>query len=326
LNLEECKFLAAEIVLILEYLHSNGVIHRDLKPENLLLDEENNLKIVDFGTADCFLIKGKNDELFENYNKIREKYVVKNEIDPKEKPKKSFVGTVYYIAPEMLVKQEVDPGCDLWALGVILYRMLTGEYLFNQANDYLIFETIKNGDYKMAEGIDPDAKDLIKNLLLPKPQDRLGNGPSGSDRDMKALKNHPFFKEINFEAILDKNHTSPIFVDKNNQDFEDEEADLIKLDSGDLMKKKIILSGLVKKMKYVFLYNTRQLILYSNGTIEYFDPKNSSIKGRIPITKNTKLIEKNKDVFHLQNPEREYIFECVDVPANKWIKEISLFI
>lgn len=42
------------------------------------------------------------------------------------KPKKSFVGTVYYIAPEMLVKQEVDYGCDLWALGIIIYKLFTG--------------------------------------------------------------------------------------------------------------------------------------------------------------------------------------------------------
>ncbi len=67
---------------------------------------------------------------------------------PKKKmPKKSFVGTVYYIAPEMLVKQDVDGGADLWALGVILYKMLTGEFLFNQANDYLIFQKIQNGSY-----------------------------------------------------------------------------------------------------------------------------------------------------------------------------------
>ena len=45
--------------------------------------------------------------------------------------------------------------------------------------------------------------------------------------------------------------------------------------------KTILLSGLVKKMKYVLMYNTRQLILYSNGLLEYFDPKRSIFKGRI---------------------------------------------
>ena len=230
------------------------------------------------------------------------------------------------MAPEMLVKQEVDPGCDLWALGVILYRMLTGEYLFNQANDYLIFQTIKNGHYKMAEGIDENAKELIQELLLPNPKDRLGNGNKENGRDMAALKKHPFFDGIDFEAIVEKDHKSPILIDKKDEDF-DEEAEIIKLEnSGDFMKKKIIVSGLVKKMKYVFMYNTRQLILYSNGCLEYFDPKNSSIKGKINICKKTKATFKNKNVFHLQKPEREYIFECIDVPAEKWVREIKLFL
>lgn len=313
-------------MLILQYLHSNGIVHRDLKPENLLLDENNNLKIVDFGTADCFQIKSKNDDLFTKYNQIRKKYVTTHPEKKKDQPKKSFVGTVYYIAPEMLVKQEVGPGCDLWALGVILYRMLTGEYLFNQANDYLIFETIKNGHYKMAEGIDEDARDLIQELLLPNPDERLGNGSEESGRDMEGLKKHKFFEGIDFEGIVGKEHKSPVFIDKKDEDFEDD-SEIIKLEnSGDFMKKKIIVSGLVKKMKYVFMYNTRQLILYSNGNLEYFDPKNSNIKGTIKICKKTKAIFKNEKVFHLQKPEREYIFECVDVPAEKWVREIKLFL
>lgn len=103
------------------------------------------------------------------------------------------MGTVYYIAPEMLVKQDVDPGCDLWALGIIIYKMFTGEYLFNKPNDYLIFQDIKDGKYEMKDGIPDDAKDLISNLLLPKPEDRLGNGKPGSGREISDLKNHKFF-------------------------------------------------------------------------------------------------------------------------------------
>ena len=70
----------------------------------------------------------------------------------------------------------MDPGSDLWALGIIIYKMFTGDYLFNKPNDYLIFQDIKDGKYEMQEGIPEVAKDLISNLLLPKPEDRLGNG------------------------------------------------------------------------------------------------------------------------------------------------------
>ena len=51
LSIDIAKFVAAEIVDILEYMHSKGVMHRDLKPSNLLLDENYHLKLVDFGTA-----------------------------------------------------------------------------------------------------------------------------------------------------------------------------------------------------------------------------------------------------------------------------------
>lgn len=51
LNLETVKFYAAEIVLIIEYLHAKGIAHRDLKPENILITHDRHLKVIDFGTA-----------------------------------------------------------------------------------------------------------------------------------------------------------------------------------------------------------------------------------------------------------------------------------
>lgn len=64
----------------------------------------------------------------------------------------------------------------MWALGIIIYKMFTGKYLFNEANDYLIFQIIKNGKYEMDSKVPKDAQDLISELLKPKPEDRLGNG------------------------------------------------------------------------------------------------------------------------------------------------------
>ena len=58
IDMKEAQFFIASIVKILEYLHSHGVIHRDLKPENLMIDSNNNLKIIDFGTADVLEIEG----------------------------------------------------------------------------------------------------------------------------------------------------------------------------------------------------------------------------------------------------------------------------
>jgi serine/threonine protein kinase len=55
----------------------------------------------------------------------------------------SFVGTIFYIAPEMINNQQVDFGTDLWALGIIIYRLYTGKFLFADQSDYVVFEKIK---------------------------------------------------------------------------------------------------------------------------------------------------------------------------------------
>lgn len=273
ISLEEATYFTAEIVNILDYIHSKGVIHRDLKPENLMLDENNRVKVIDFGTAEVFGVPGVNDKLFQEYSDIRKKYAEESddviEFRKSVKPKKSFVGTVYYVAPEMLEHQSVDKGCDYWALGIILHKMLTGEYLFNDKNDYFIFQRIKECKFTLPEDLDPHAADLITQLLQKNPEDRLGNGSSEDGRDVKGLRKHPFFDKFDFDKIDELG--SPIKYSKTlDYDAPDPELSLFKKkNDGD---RKIILSGLVKKMKYKVLYNTRQLILYSDGIIEYFDP------------------------------------------------------
>ena len=238
-----------------------------------MLDEDNRLKIIDFGTAEVFLIPGVNDKLFKEYSDNRKKYSEESddvlEFRKSVKPKKSFVGTVYYVAPEMLEYQSVDKGCDYWALGIMLYKMLTGKYLFNDGNDYLIFQRIKKCEYDLPEDLDSNAADLITQLLQKNPEDRLGNGTKEDERDVEGLKKHPFFKNFDFEDI--EVLGSPIKHSKK-FDYETSDPELSLFKKKNNSDRKIVLSGLVKKMKYRVLYNTRQLILYSDGVIEYFDP------------------------------------------------------
>jgi 3-phosphoinositide dependent protein kinase-1 len=108
------------------------------------------------------------------------------------------VGTTYYIAPEMITDQDsVNPSVDLWAFGVILYRLMTGKYLFDEVNDYLTFEKIKSSEFELDKTINEQGKDLIKRLLHKVPSERIGFGEGG----FKELKAHPFFESIDWDKI-----------------------------------------------------------------------------------------------------------------------------
>lgn len=88
----------------------------------------------------------------------------------------------------MLDQQLVDYGCDLWALGIIIYKLYTGKYLFEEANDYLTFERIKQCEFAVEESVPEELSDLIKRLVVKEPHLRLGNGKEGSDLDFNSLK------------------------------------------------------------------------------------------------------------------------------------------
>lgn len=98
------------------------------------------------------------------------------------------------------------------------------------------------------------------------------------------------------------------------------------LETNDFEEKKLILSGLVKKMKFYFLHNTRQLILFSNSTLEYHDPERNIRKGIIRLTEKSVIKRKDSRTFTVTNPEREFIFKTIDVPADKWVLELRSFL
>jgi len=103
-----------------EYCHKHGVVHRDLKPENLLLDEDNNIKIADFGLAN-FLMDG-------------------NFLD-------TSCGSPNYAAPEVISgRMYAGPEVDIWSCGVILYALLCGRLPFDDENIPSLFRKIKSND------------------------------------------------------------------------------------------------------------------------------------------------------------------------------------
>jgi len=140
-----------QLISAIAYCHSQGICHRDLKPENILFlsnEEDSPIKVIDFGLSKIF---GKYDN------------IINNEMT-------SFVGTAYYVSPEVL-QGKYNEKCDIWSAGVILYIMLTGEPPFNGANDNEIYRSISQMKLSFPESnwknISEDAKDLIKKMICP---------------------------------------------------------------------------------------------------------------------------------------------------------------
>jgi len=184
------QFYAAELVQALQHLHSLKIVHRDLKPENILLDAGMHILLTDFGSA----------KLLEEVAKSSEK---NGEGEEEEKPsggrRSSFVGTAQYVSPEVLTGQPTSPASDLWALGCILYQMVTGMCPFVSQTEYLIFQKIQALDYTFPEGFDSRVKDLVSRLLVINPEDRLGSLESRTG--YSSIKNHTFFEGVDFSSL-----------------------------------------------------------------------------------------------------------------------------
>ncbi|CAM8942498.1 hypothetical protein QQ045_013486 [Rhodiola kirilowii] len=139
-----------QLISAVDFCHSRGVYHRDLKPENLLLDEDGNLKVTDFGLS-AFTEHLKQDGLLH-----------------------TTCGTPAYVAPEVLAKKGYDgANADLWSCGVILYVLLAGFLPFQDDNLVSMYRKIYKGDFKCPPWFSSEARRLITKLLDTNPSTRI---------------------------------------------------------------------------------------------------------------------------------------------------------
>ena len=154
LSEEMAKKLMQDLALGLSFLRSKNIIHRDLKPQNLLLKNCSRglaLKLADFGFA-------KELEDF-------------NEVIP------SLVGSPMYLAPELWNREGYTTQSDLWSVGVILYEIIFGHYLYFSKTIPGLINLVKNKDVEfppgLGESVSPECLDLIRGLLQKDPEERL---------------------------------------------------------------------------------------------------------------------------------------------------------
>jgi 3-phosphoinositide dependent protein kinase-1 len=203
------RFYAAEVVLALEEMHQRAIIHRDLKPENILLDENMHILIADFGSAKVLTPEEmQRQQTALTDNRFQGGSDNDNSDDEETAPersgvgggrKRSFVGTAQYVSPEILKGKPTSRATDLWALGCIIYQMISGLPPFRAPTEYLIFQKVLKVDVKFPDGFDKTAHDLVQKLLRYDPAQRIGNNDAG--HKYISIRTHPFFEGIQFDTL-----------------------------------------------------------------------------------------------------------------------------
>ena len=182
-SLNNPKLFFAEVILAFEYIHNKNIIYRDLKPENILLDETGHIKLCDFNLAKAGMTKNKRAD--------------------------SFCGSPLYFSPEMVLNLGVNYKCDIYGIGLLMYEIVVGYTAYSARNIHELYEKIKknkiNFDVPQLKG---DLKDLIIKMCAKKPEDRI---------DLDEVKKHRYFKDIDFDKVLNKEYGIIETVKKGNK-------------------------------------------------------------------------------------------------------------
>ena len=153
---ERAVRLALRICEVLEYIHKHGIVHRDLKPDNIMVDDEDRVKLIDFGIA---AKTGSRRLTFAKLSQV--------------------MGTAEYISPEQVKGKRGDARSDLYALGIMLYEMLTGKTPFSGANPFLIMnDRVLNNPVPPREiepAIPVELQEIIYRALERDPKSRYGS-------------------------------------------------------------------------------------------------------------------------------------------------------
>uniref|UniRef100_A0A5B7A1A3 non-specific serine/threonine protein kinase n=1 Tax=Davidia involucrata TaxID=16924 RepID=A0A5B7A1A3_DAVIN len=139
-----------QLINAIDFCHSRGVYHRDLKPENLLLDENEILKVSDFGLSALAESKRQDGLLH------------------------TTCGTPAYVAPEVINRKGYDGAkADIWSCGVILFVLLAGYLPFQDSNLMEMYRKIGKAEYKCPNWFATEVRRLLSRILVPNPHTRI---------------------------------------------------------------------------------------------------------------------------------------------------------
>jgi protein-serine/threonine kinase len=174
------KFYIAELILALQHLHEYDIVYRDLKPENILLDANGHIALCDFGLSKANLTKNDTTN--------------------------TFCGTTEYLAPEVLLdEQGYTKMVDFWSLGVLVFEMCCGWSPFYAEDTQQMYKNIAFGKVRFPrDALSTEGRNFVKGLLNRNPKHRLG-----AKDDARELMAHPFFHDIDWQALARKEVIPP---------------------------------------------------------------------------------------------------------------------
>lgn len=178
-NIDKAIDIVLQMCAGLAQAHARGIVHRDVKPANIMLTAESVVKILDFGVA-----KNVNLELTKTGDTI---------------------GTVYYMAPEQILGGKIDHRVDIWAIGMILYELLTGQRPFGTGHSLSVINSILNKDPQpvtgFQTGIPLQLAHIVQRLLSKTPEDRHNNLKELMD-DLVSIRDRNAARESDKESVL----------------------------------------------------------------------------------------------------------------------------
>jgi G protein-coupled receptor kinase len=182
---DRSRFYACEIILGLGHLHKEGIVYRDCKPENILLDSKGHVRISDLGLA--------------------------VEI-PEGEAVRGRVGTVGYMAPEIIDNEKYTFSPDWFSLGCLIYEMIEGRAPFRARKEKVkreeVDRRVKDSTEEYSDRFSPASRSLCEGLLQKSVSNRLGC--SSGRHGVREVKIHPWFNSINWRR-MEAGRISPPF-------------------------------------------------------------------------------------------------------------------
>ena len=278
----ETRFFIGCLILALEYIHSNNIIHRDIKPENLIFEKIGYLRITDFGIAKIYRKDNHNDTS----------------------------GTPGYMSPEVIQCQNHTKAVDYYAIGIIGYELMMGRRPYNGKNRIDIREQIlsfqaKINDYDLPKNWSKNSADFINNLLIRKPEKRLGF------KSIEELKNHSWFDNFNWNDLSNKKMESP-FIPPETDNYDKKYCNSVEQEDAatkeryeKIIKGKLNENAFINFTYYPLADNSNKIIKYNHHIIKKLNiPLH---KRNISTELNYKLIENS--ILNERNNKKSKIFD-----------------